>query len=209
MTRLMLSVMLIAFGALSVGVWLVDEIPYPNDNAAALDALLTRNPDCPPSLPCVMGVHVGRMSYYQALEQLEAHPWVGDIETGGQGYYNDWASWGWSGAQPAIIDAQVRGLLVMRHARVYRVSLPLKLAYGEVREVFGAAPLMRQCFADDCHQPFYRERSLGLTLSLPPCLASLDQIWHAPVTLSVYEPETGVNAIDVPYVLPLARPCSV
>lgn len=60
---------------------------------------------------CLFGIVPSKTNVRQAKKLLQAHDWVIDIRevASGNGYAQ--LSWGWSGNQPAVIDASIRGKL--------------------------------------------------------------------------------------------------
>ena len=67
--------------------------------------------DC--ARPCLLGVEPETMSVIDAMDRLQAHPWVGSVVRGSSNFFssNVRIFWTWSGEQPDFIDGDIPGQL--------------------------------------------------------------------------------------------------
>ena len=63
--------------------------------------------------PCLLDVEPETMSVIDAMDHLQAHPWVGSVLRGSSNFFssNVTVYWTWSGEQPDFIDGDVLGRL--------------------------------------------------------------------------------------------------
>ena len=100
-------------------------LPY--DDGGLQAALFSA--ECAP--PCFLGIQPGVTTRSEALALLEAHPWVGDIET--KVRYTT-VSWVWNGSQPAFLQS---GRLSLDNDVVVRIDLLTGANAGTTALVFG------------------------------------------------------------------------
>jgi hypothetical protein len=83
----------------TISIALIRAQPYDDSD---LRAFLTPPEGCP--APCFMGIRPGVTTVDEAVEILEAHEWVGDVENnvtlGSNGIYSCPISWNWSDTRP-------------------------------------------------------------------------------------------------------------
>ncbi len=99
-----------------------------------LHALLAQPAHCP--MPCFMGIRPGSTMMDEARTLLEAHAWVGEIEQGQRDRVS--IRWEWSGAQPALIDSTVPGILRMSSGnRVGAIYITTHVPFETMRLLLG------------------------------------------------------------------------
>jgi hypothetical protein len=111
--------------------------PYQNDS---LDALLAPPAGCP--APCWQGIRPGVTRVGEAIDLLEAHPWIDHIiiteSFGATG--SGFVGWAWSGKQPAPIDGRFRGAMWVNDDVVQSVRIPTTISFGALWLRFNRPP---------------------------------------------------------------------
>ncbi len=159
----------------------------------ALDGLLTQSPGCrPTSSLCFMGLYPGVSTLDQAVAALNAHPWVGTVDTRNQ----NMVSWTWSGQQPAFIDSGVPGSASERdYMHISLIRVKTRYSYGDIWLQLGTPTqgyAMRQQYGF-LHGVYYTRYSL-LAINVMQCPASVGDFWTLPVIIQFGDAYTMLDS---------------
>ncbi len=132
--------------------------------------------------PCWQQIRPGVTTVDEALAILQADTWVSQIERDNRG-----VNWFWSGRQPALVNADAPGVLLVHNDRVLSVRVQLNAAFGDLQLAFGqpdwtSAGKFRRAVRV---QFTYPEDYLTLSLVLE-CPMSPDSFWRS-------HPEIALN----------------
>jgi hypothetical protein len=169
---------LICFGTLT---GLIRSQPY---QPLVTDGLPGAEPGC--DSPCFMGIQVGRTTAAEALRILNAHPWVETAERP----LDQFIVWGWTGNQPAYIDATAPGSLMVNADRVIAISLLTRLRTGDWILQWEPPAVMESGSAlqDGKLVLFYSigflEPSMYIGGAIAPCL-TVDHLWQQRVGMEI------------------------
>ncbi|MEO8393953.1 MAG: hypothetical protein ABI700_13260 [Chloroflexota bacterium] len=148
----------------------------------AINDLLTQSPGCRPTASlCFMGIYPDASTLDQAVAALNAHPWVGQVDTRSQ----NMVSWTWSDQTPAFIDSGVPGSASERdtmHISLIRVKT--RYNYGDIWLQLGTPTqgyAIRQP-SGFLHGVYYTRYSM-LAINAMPCPASVSDFWTMPVII--------------------------
>jgi hypothetical protein len=106
---------------------LIHARPFQDDR---LEAFLAAPPGCP--APCWQGIRPGTTTVSEALDILQAHPWIDHvIITERYGATRDgFIGWAWSAGPPAPIDRRAGGAMWVEDDIVRSVRIPTTIAFG-------------------------------------------------------------------------------
>ena len=142
-----------------------------------LNAFLTVTTDC--ILPCFIGVLPGVTLAGDALELLRQHEWIRDarMNASGQGYGD--IRWDWSGAQPNLIDTNLRPeeslietISFYTHARIFDAQT----WYGDPN---ASSVTMRADNLLGYAAAYYGQASMLHVSTSLPCPLNLMAYWEA------------------------------
>jgi hypothetical protein len=190
---LRLSVLLVAAFALALGATRV----HPDDDRDLLSAL--SRADCAPEAadaPCFLGIRPGVTTWDEALERLQASPWVGSISaaTGKRSL-----TWTWNGQQPAFLHSgHEQNALFAANGIVYRVDVQTGESLAAVLLDLGL-PDAWNSFQSSMYDPqlrtrretfwqsvLYNARHLEVNASGGSCPPSLRERLALPAQLSLF-----------------------
>lgn len=138
---------------------------YRDDSGDELRGFL-HSDEC--AAPCWQGIRPGVTPSFEAVAMLAALPWVTDLYTvQGIATSESYVRWGWTGEQPAIVDAESGGQMWFHNGLVYAIDIPLAVQFSTLWGAFGApeaevyqtAPLMPP-------QTFFHAYYFGRTLEI-------------------------------------------
>jgi hypothetical protein len=108
-------------------------------DSQAFESLFMTSSVCDPN-PCLMGIQAG-MPVTEAVALLRQHPWVEYVSVpsiGDPSYfdYEGRVHWRWNGQQPAIVNANRPGYLLMDAStdRVYQIEVETHLRFGAITQ---------------------------------------------------------------------------
>ncbi|MBW4439209.1 MAG: hypothetical protein KME04_18865 [Pleurocapsa minor GSE-CHR-MK-17-07R] len=183
--------------------------------SADYHALLLPDEDCGEAVVCPLDISAGDMSMPQALDLLEASPWVERIYySRGMDIDSGYLQWDWSGAQPAYINANRRGSLWFSQGLVQWVEIGTTLRFGDVwvaldRPQYGR---VRTSSASDgrlFQVATYYDGGLSTRLDLR-CPLDASRFWRAPVVLRANGELEALMMLQMEpdtYELPRRRSC--
>lgn len=151
--------------------------------------------------PCMMGLIPGQTEVSAAINHLEAHPWVENIDrsglrdfdgTGGVGLGGT-LTWEWSGKQPSWISSFSRGSLIVREGIVRTVEVQTLLSYGEIWQIFGEPtfgsmdPTLRVVEQPQLRHYAHYETDGFWVFSLAGCPLNPATFWTVPAAVGIGE----------------------
>lgn len=152
---------------------------------------LVADPDADCAAPCFMGIQPGKTPFELAVMRLESHPWAQTIRTGGQEFFDQYATWAWTGSQPAIINGALRGGLVSNYGVVMEIVITTDASFGQLVAAFGLPQTTRSCDAYSvdvvCHQAVYEAAYTVVDLAYP-CPMTLFQLMGQSARLRFFDP---------------------
>ena len=173
------SVILSALFALVIG--LIHIRPYDSSDLRAIFA----SEAC--SRPCWQQIQPGLTTADEALALLQADAWVNNIEHGG-----DWIRWSWSGQQPALVNSEMPGMMMIENKRVVSVSMQLNAGIGDLQLAFGQ-PFFTGAgkFTEGVRVHFsYPAQHLTFVLKLA-CPMGPASFWHNRPEIALNQQSTG------------------
>jgi len=88
--------------------------------------------------PCWIGIQPEVTTAGEAIDILEAHPWIAELRTiDGMVTSDRLIQWTWSGAQPSVLDSTRQGQAWVRNNIVYLIELPLTARFEMVWSAYG------------------------------------------------------------------------
>lgn len=194
---MVLAAGLLALLTLAVcGIRLLPRGGYDLDDVRA--GLVTASADCP--TPCWAGIQTGVTTWQEALAILEAHPWIGVVDSqlrpahiDEPGYERGIIIWLWSGTQPAWLATDQGSRLDIMGGLVSDITLFTRLPLADVWLALGPpeyAALLPQNFVVTTaaqgpvrsFQGSYTTPRLDVTADWP-CPMGLHARWWQPVTI--------------------------
>ena len=165
---------------------LVYALPGEDDNL--LESLIVPPDGC--RAPCWQGIQPGVTPVNEAIERLEANPWIDHLiitESFGA-THNGFIGWVWSGQQPAPIDGRLRGAMWVSYDVVQSVRIPTTIPFGALwlrfhRPAQGSFHLALDAHAMDyvvLHIAVYRDYKF-VAWSEVSCPLSPASFWSAPM----------------------------
>ena len=199
----MLSRVLLKVSAALLVVWLVvlaGVLNQRGDSDAVRAFLLS---DC--AMPCWQGIRLGSSTLHEAVNVLNAHPWVVNISVDpNRADMEALIGWSWNGQQPKIIGPPILGgLAEVRRGQVQIIRMVTTIPFGEIWLALGkpdtGSVRPSQAFNRemDVHLAIYQDEGM-IVRSLLPRPRRLWALWHAPVEI-VFQ-ANPLN--DSPYRLP-------
>lgn len=162
-----------------------DDIPLRQARAVFLPA------DCAP--PCFMGLRPGVMTAQEALDHLNAHPWVNRVERSrlrdldGTGRI----TWAWSGLQPPFISNFSRGRITITRGTLDLIEVDTLFTYGDLYRALGAPdegallPTLRVSGNPQInHYAYYVEGAFWVQ-TLPACPLRVDDFWRTQAVIGI------------------------
>ncbi|MBZ0294292.1 MAG: hypothetical protein K8L99_17140 [Anaerolineae bacterium] len=159
-------------------------------------------------LPCWQGITPGQTTTFEALNILQAHPWIANVSTAPGLRENPnredsegSITWDWSGQQPRSM--LVGGTINVRRNLVQSIQLVTMIPFGEIWLALGwpdrgsVQPSRAYSEEIDVHLAIYTDK--GLTLrSIIPRPRQPWTFWHARVEMLFQ----ARQASEAPYYLP-------
>jgi hypothetical protein len=148
---------------------------------------------------CLIGIKPGSMSMPEALDELEANPWVSNIRYfRGMELDSGYLYWEWTGSQPAFIEPTKQGFLWFYRGIVRWVEITTRVRLGDLWMIRGE-PQGGRLHTSSASPPrvyqfvlYDQGKLVGRTDVICPMDASA--YWRAPVTLRI-------NSLDESYLV--------
>jgi hypothetical protein len=179
MLRLIIKplVLLVALSAVLIGV----AYSQPADRSA-LGVLIL--PDAACRTPCWQGIEIGVTTRQQAMDLLEAHPWVAQV------YQTSLAvTWRWNGSQPALFNGEKDGLLQIRGGLVRQIRIQTLIPFGDAWLLLGRpddARIVQPVSRFSAYQ--IAAYNVGIqAISSMECPVTPENFWSGHITLGMGE----------------------
>ncbi|MBX3082330.1 MAG: hypothetical protein KF716_11910 [Anaerolineae bacterium] len=125
-----------AVATVTLGVIMVSARASRSAIEAEMVAVLSAPAEC--AAPCWLGIKPEVTTAGEAIDILEANPWIAEVRTiDGMVTSDRLIQWTWSGAQPAALDSTRQGQAWVRNNLVYLIELPLTARFEMVWSAYG------------------------------------------------------------------------
>lgn len=155
--------------------------------------------------PCFMGIRPGITRMTEAHDLLEAHPWVGDIESRlDSGCCTIAVSWRWNGHQPDMLgDNENTVYFVYDPATgeqiVQNIALHTRITGGEAILALGEWSLADTGALKGLDRAYveilYRRQFISLSADIS-CPLSRWRLWQAPITFALSKSDQDITGMQ-------------
>lgn len=209
MTYLLARIAAVLVVLLSSSVGITRMLPYDD---SAMRAFITDPMNC--GGECILGIRPGSTTVSEAMQRLQAHRWVGDVELSASGNGYGQIRWLWNGNQPAVISAEYRGRLTfywdadetnsppLEDARIETISIDTEIRMYLLQQWYGMPDSGTASIRPDGavgYSAAFHMRGSTISLSaVMSCPISLISYWNARAKLSI-----GIGSGTSAYVPPV------
>ena len=173
MLKAALWIMLILVGILAIPIAIINAQPYDDRE---LRSILIPPDDCP--APCFMGIRPGVTSFDQAINILQSHEWIAQMQLTKR-YNNRWtyAFWEWSGSQARLPQTNYRNSLSAGIEASGDMTIHTAITPIEIWWLYGPPTWMQNIKINGGREQYifgYPDHKLVLLVEVRDCTRRLD-----------------------------------